>query len=75
MSKFPENAQYRVSEAFSKRLKHIMYDNDCSSNKEFAELVGISIPVIARAEISVLFPVREFLLKLQISWNCLWRIF
>lgn len=64
MSKFPENAQYRISEAFSKRLKHIMYDNDCSSNKQFAELAGVSVPVIAKAVNFGIIPSSRILVKI-----------
>ena len=41
-----------------------MYDNDCSSNKEFAELVGISIPVIAKAVNFGIIPSSRILVKI-----------
>lgn len=64
MSKFPENAQFRISAEFSKRLKLIMYDNDCSSNKQFAELVGVSEPVIAKAVNFGIVPATRTLIKI-----------
>lgn len=64
MSKFPENAQMRTSLDFSKRLKSIMYDNDCTSNKQFAELVGVSVPVITKAVNFGIIPSTRSLLKI-----------
>lgn len=49
MSKFPESTQFRISTDFSKRIKLIMDDNDCTSNKQFADLIGVSVPVISKA--------------------------
>ena len=46
MSKSPENSQYRMSENYSKRIKHLIYENECQSNVEFAKLVGVGAIVI-----------------------------
>lgn len=64
MSKFLENAQYRVSNTFSKRLKLIMYYNDCSSNKQFADFVGVSVSVIAKAVNFGIIPSSRSLIKI-----------
>lgn len=48
MSKLPENAQYALSAKFRKRLADIMDENDCG-NVGFAELTGVSYPVISKA--------------------------
>ena len=64
MSKFPENAQMRLSIDFSKRLKHLLYDNDCSSSKQFAELVGISESVITKAVTFGIIPSTRSLIKI-----------
>lgn len=64
MSKFPENAQYRISDTFRKRLKHLMFDNDCVSNKQFAELVGVSSPVITKAVNFGIVPSSRSLVKI-----------
>lgn len=64
MSKFPENTQFRTSERFCKRLKQIMEDNDCSSSKQFAELVGVSIPVISKAVNFKIVPSLRILIKI-----------
>lgn len=49
MSKFPDDTQFRTSVVFCNRLKLIIEVNDCISNKQFAELVGVSTPVISKA--------------------------
>ncbi len=64
MSKFPDSTQYRVSIDFSNRLKLIMDDNDCTSNKQFAELVGVSVPVISKAVNFGIVPSLRTLIKI-----------
>lgn len=64
MSKFPESSQFRVSTDFSKRIKLIMDDNDCSTNKQFAELVGVSVPVISKAVNFGIVPSLRTLIKI-----------
>ena len=49
MSKLPEDSEFRTSVVFCNRLKLIIEENDCISNKQFAELVGVSTPVISKA--------------------------
>lgn len=49
MSKFPENSQIKVSGDFSNRIRHLIYENECQSNKDLADLIGISTPVISKA--------------------------
>jgi len=64
MSKFPENTQFRTSADFCKRLKQIMDDNDCLSSKQFAELVGVSVPVISKAVNFGIIPSLRTLIKI-----------
>lgn len=64
MSKFPENAQFRISEDFRERLKLLMEDNDYPSNKQFAEAVGVSIPVISKAVNFGIVPSLRMLIKI-----------
>lgn len=69
MSKFPENAQMRTSLDFAKRLKRIMDDNDCLSNKQFAEFVGVSTPVISKAVNFGIIPSSRLLIKIADKLN------
>lgn len=75
MSKFPENTNFRTSEQFSERLVLIKDDNDCTTNKQFAELVGVSEPVIAKAINFNIVPTLRMLIriadKLELSLNYL----
>ncbi|MDE5654538.1 MAG: transcriptional regulator [Clostridia bacterium] len=64
MSKSPENSQYRMSENFSKRIKHLIYDNDCQSNAEFAKLLGVSEPIISKAVTFGIYPSLRTLIKI-----------
>ncbi len=64
MSKFPENSQYRISADFSKRVKHLIYENECSSNQEFAKLVGIGTTVISNAVNFGIIPSTRSLIKI-----------
>ncbi len=64
MSKFPENTRFRTSADFSKRLKLIMEDNDCTSSKQFAELAGVSVPVISKAINFGIIPSLRSLIKI-----------
>lgn len=64
MSKFPENTQFRISADFSKRLKLIKDDNDCTSNKQFAEFVGVSTPVISKGVNFGIIPSLRSLIKI-----------
>ncbi len=64
MSKFPENAQYRISKEFSRRINRLIEDNDCESNKQFAELVGVSVPVISKAVNYGIIPSTRTLIKI-----------
>lgn len=64
MSKFPENTEYRISADFCKRIKKIMDDNDCNSNKQFAELVNVSVPVISKAVNFGIVPSLRILIKI-----------
>lgn len=67
MSKFPENTQFRISEDFRERLKRIMEDSDYTSNKQFAEAVGVSVPVIAKAVNFGIVPSLRMLIKIADS--------
>lgn len=64
MSKFPENSQMRTSAKFTKRIKQLIFDNDCASNKEFADLVGVSFPVISKAVNFGIIPSMRILVKI-----------
>jgi len=64
MSKFPYNTHYRTSADFKKRLKLIIDENDCISNKQFAELVGVSEPVISKAVNFGIIPSLRTLIKI-----------
>lgn len=64
MSKFPDSTQFRTSADFSKRLKLIMDDYECASNRQFAELVGVSIPVVTKAVSFGIVPTVRTLLKI-----------
>ncbi len=65
MSKFPENSQFRQSPDFSKRIKRLIYENDCTSNQDFAQLVGISSPVIKQAVNFGIIPSTRLLIKIS----------
>ena len=64
MSKFPENSQLRISADFSKRIKHLIYENDCSSNEDLAKLIGVSAPVISKAVNYGIIPSLRSLIKI-----------
>lgn len=64
MSKFPENTQLRTSVNFSRRLKFLMEESDCISNKQFAEFVGVSTPVISKAVNFGIVPSTRMLIKI-----------
>ena len=65
MSKFIENNQYEISPNFSKRIKHLIYENDCSTKKEFAELVNVDDAIISRAEKFGIIPSLRTLIKIS----------
>ncbi len=67
MSKFPENTKFRTSEKFKSRIKSLMYDNDCNTNQQFAELVGVSVPVITKAVNFAIVPSLRILIKIADS--------
>lgn len=56
MSKSPENALYRTSPVFKKRITQLIYRQNCTSKKEFAALVGVSEPTITRATLDGIIP-------------------
>lgn len=64
MSKFPENVQYRILKEFSKRILRLIEDNECESNKQFAELVDVSVPVISKAVNFGIIPSSRSLIKI-----------
>ena len=64
MSKFPENNQYKFSTDFSKRVKHLIYENECSSNVEFAKLVGVGATIISNAVNYGIIPSTRTLIKI-----------
>ena len=64
MPRVPANTEYRVSAAFRKRILAIMEDNDCFSNRAFAERTGVSLPVIARAALFGIVPTTRALIKI-----------
>ncbi|MDE5617150.1 MAG: transcriptional regulator [Clostridia bacterium] len=67
MSKFPENSEMRTSKEFCKRIKELIADNDCASNKEFADLVGVSFPIISKAVNFGIIPSTKILIKIADS--------
>lgn len=64
MSKFPENSEMRMSKEFRNRVKTLIEDNECLTNKDFAELVGVSCPVIAKAANFGIIPTTKTLIKI-----------
>lgn len=64
MSKFPENSKFRTSAQFRERLLTIMDDNDCFTSKQFAELVEVSEPVIAKAVNFEIVPTLRMLIRI-----------
>ncbi|MDE6189963.1 MAG: helix-turn-helix domain-containing protein [Clostridia bacterium] len=64
MSKFPENSEMRTSKKFSERIKDSMEENDCETNKQFAELVGVSYPIITKAVDFGIIPTTKTLIKI-----------
>ena len=64
MSKFPENSEMRTSKEFSNRIKELIEESECVSNKKFAELVGVSFPVISRAVNYGIIPSTKILIKI-----------
>ena len=62
MSKSPENALYRTSPVFKKRITQLIYRQNCTSKKEFAALVGVSEPTITRATLDGIIPTVPVLL-------------
>jgi len=73
MSKSPENSQHRISNNFSKRIKRLIEENDCANGKQFAELIGVSEPVISKAVNYGIIPSLRTLIKfantLELSLN------
>lgn len=66
MSKTPENALFRASPAFKKRVIQLIYKQGCSK-KEFALRVGVSEPVITRATLDGIIPTVPILVKIADS--------
>ncbi len=64
MSKFPENTKFRTSVEFKNRLTFLIDDYDCKTNKEFANLVGVSEPVISKAINFCIVPTTRILIKI-----------
>ena len=64
MAKFPENSVMRTSKEFSNRIKDLIEDNECLSNKEFAELIGVSSQVIIKAADFGIIPTTKTLIKI-----------
>lgn len=64
MSKFPENSEMRMSKEFSERIKELIEENECVSNQKFAELVGVSFPVISKAVNFGIIPTMKILIKI-----------
>ena len=64
MSKSPENSQYKTSPVFSRRIKHLIYENECQSNVEFAKLVGVGAIVISNAVNYGIIPSTRTLIKI-----------
>lgn len=75
MSKFPESTKFRTSEKFKERIIFLKNDNECSSNQDFADLVGVSVPVISKAINFGIVPTVRMLIKiadkLELSFNYL----
>ena len=75
MSKFPDSTKYRTSATFKNRILQLIDDNDCSSNQEFADKVGVSVPVISKAVNFCIVPTSRTLIKiadkLQLSFKYL----
>ena len=67
MSKFPEDTEMRTSEKFSRRIHELIEENECTTNKQFAELVGVSFPVIIRAANFGIIPTTKILIKIADS--------
>ncbi len=67
MSKFPENSEMRTSKDFCNRIKELIEENDCASNKDFAKLVGVSFPVISKAVNFGIIPSTKMLIKIADS--------
>ncbi|MDE7071349.1 MAG: hypothetical protein K2O86_05195 [Clostridia bacterium] len=64
MSKSPENSQYKTSSVYSRRIKHLIYENECQSNVEFAKLVGVGAIVISNAVNYGIIPSTRTLIKI-----------
>ncbi len=66
MSKTPENALFRSSPAFKKRIMHLIYKQGCTK-KEFALRVGVSEPIITRATLDGIIPTVPILITIANS--------
>ncbi|MDE6471565.1 MAG: helix-turn-helix domain-containing protein [Clostridia bacterium] len=64
MSKSPENSQYKTSTAFSKRIKHLIYENECDSNTDLAKLIGVGPIIISNAVNYGIIPSTRTLIKI-----------
>ena len=64
MSKSPSNSQYRMSDKYSKRIKHLIYENECPTNQDFADLVDVDGTIISKAVNFGIFPSLRTLIKI-----------
>lgn len=69
MSKLPESSELKISEDFRNRLILLMEDNDCKTAKQFANLVGVSSPVISKAINYSIVPSLRMLIKIADKLN------
>lgn len=78
MSRQPKilfDSENYISPRFQERILQLIADNDCKNNKEFAQLVGVSEPVITKAVNFGIIPTVKPLLnmanRLQLSFDYL----
>lgn len=73
--KFLTDQNNYISSAFRARIRQLLEENGCKNNEEFADLAGVSAPVIIKAVNFGIIPTLKPLLKiadsLQISFNYL----
>ena len=70
MSRIVENAIYKSSEKYRKRILELMDEYDLLTNQSFADYFGISAPVIRKATEYGTFPALRILIKMADKLEC-----
>ena len=64
MSKIVDSNQLKISPEFSKRIKHLIYESECSTKGDFSKSVNVDESIISRAEKFGIIPSLRTLIKI-----------